>query len=180
MEDTKTVDTQTTVETTTTNEGLLTQEQFDNALNSRLARAKDGIAKELGLESYSSEAIESYVAKSKEAFSTIESLNQEKQNLTQTLQDKDFTLEALKLGVTNDNVARAVKLAKVELESNSELDANKSLELVLQDFPFLAKGEDKKTVTKVGAEVNNQQSTKNEVDEYLNSKYSNSRYFNKK
>jgi len=171
----------TTTETQPNNEGLLTQEQFDNALNSKVARVKNGIAKDLGLESYSKEAIEGYIAKNQEAQTTITNLQATETTLQNTILGKDFHLEALGLGVTPDNVARAVKLAQVELDGNSELKVDTALALVVKDFPFfIGGGEVVAPVTKVGATVNNTASAKTEQEDYMNRNYSKSKYFDKK
>jgi hypothetical protein len=183
MEENNTVDTQTTETTTVAtpnNEGLLTQEQFDNALNTKVARVKNNIAKDLGMESYSKEAFDGYIAKNKEAQTTITNLQATETTLQNTILGKDFHLEALGLDVKPENVARAVKLAQVELDGNSELTAKTSLELVLNDFPFLATGEIVAPVTKVGATVNNTVNAKTEQEDYMNRNYSKSKYFDKK
>lgn len=180
MEEIKTdVVTPTPTETQPNNEGLLTQEQFDNALNSKVARVKNNLAKDLGLESYSKETIESYIAKNKEAQSTIATMTETEKTLNNTILDNNFNLEALGLGITPDNVARAIKLAKVELSGNSELNVDTALALVVKDFPFFAGGEVVPPLTKVGAVVNNTATPKNEIDDYLKRNYANSKYVEK-
>ena len=177
-----TVDTQTTTTSVeSTNEvKTFTQEQLDQVVDSRLKRTKETIAKKLGLESYSDEALESFVSDYSDKGTKITELETEVATSKGILFDKDLTVEALMSGVTKDNVAKVSKLVKSDMQDNKELDVQGALQQVLTDYPFFAQSsaENIKPEVKVGVEVKGGTKTLNEVDEYLasNKRYKNSRY----
>ena len=179
MEDNKQVVESTTTETQQSNEvKTFTQEQLDQTVSSRIARTKETFAKKLGLESYSDEALESFVSDYQDKSTKVTELSETIATKENILFDKDLTIGALTKGVTQDNISKVAKLVKTDMQDNTELDVNTALEQVLTDYPFFAKesGEVKPEV-KVGVEVTGQAPTKSEVDEYLSSRrYKNSRY----
>ena len=183
MEDNNnTVDTQTTTTSVeSTNEvKTFTQEQLDQVVDSRLKRTKETIAKKLGLESYSDEALESFVSEYSELGTKVSTLEETIATKENILFDKDLTVEALMSGVTKDNVAKVSKLVKSDMQDNKELDVQGALQQVLTDYPFFAQSQPDsvKPEVKVGVEVKGGTKTLNEVDEYLasNKRYKNSRY----
>ncbi|WBK39970.1 head scaffolding protein [PinkBerry-associated phage LS06-2018-MD08] len=185
MEDNNTtVDTQTTTTSveSTSEVKTFTQEQLDQAVTNRLARTKETIAKKLGLESYSDEALESFVSDYKDKSTKVTELSETIATKDNILFDKDLTIGALNSGVTQDNIAKVAKLVKSDMQDNNELDVQTALTQVLTDYPFFAQSsaENKPAEVKVGVEVTGKAPLKNEVDDYLNSgRYKNSRYTKK-
>jgi beta-phosphoglucomutase-like phosphatase (HAD superfamily) len=149
-----------------------TQEEVDEVIAKRLSREREAIAKKLGVEKY--EAVDTFLDQYKTTLSEKEKLNSELTNIKNSLLDKEFRLSALTLGVKQEHVDRAVKLAMTEM--NDETSIDQALGLVLNDFPML-KGEEQ-PVRKIGSQPQSETSNKTEVDRYLD-KYKNSKYYNK-
>lgn len=149
-----------------------TQEEVDEVIAKRLAREREAIAKKLGVEKY--EAVDTFLEQYKNTLGEKEKLNSELANIKNSLLDKEFRLSALTLGVKQEHVDRAVKLAMTEM--NEETTIEQALELVLGDFPML-KGEEQ-PVRKIGSQPQSDVSDKTEMDRYLD-KYKNSKYYSK-
>jgi len=181
MEDNKTVDTQTTTQDTSTQNEVktFTQEELDQAVSNRIARTKETFAKKLGLESYSDEALESFVSEYKDLSGKVTELNETIATKENILFEKDLRVEALSLGVKTENLDKVAKLVKTDLQENTELDVKGALTQVLEDYPFFGNVVDQKTL-QVGIETKTDKSAPNEVDAYLKAKYKNSRYYNEK
>lgn len=184
MQDNNNVDTQTTNETVEQNEvSFKTQEDYQNEVNrvvgNRLDRTKQELAKKLGLESYSDEALETFVNDYNELKTNITSVQEKLTTSENTLFDKELTINALTKGVTQENINRVNVLVKTEMQTNPDLDLNGAMERVLTDFPMF-KGE---TVTpkptQVGVQTTTTTEQPNEVDAYLNKRYGKSKYYNK-
>jgi len=148
------------------------QEQVDEVVAKRLAREREAIAKKLGVEKY--EAVDTFLESYQSTKADKEKLFSELALVKTSLLDKDIRLSALSHGVRPEHLERAVKLAQTELKD--DLDINKALEIVLDDFPMLKGSE--QPVRKVGAETKNEVSEKTEMDRYLD-KYKKSKYYNK-
>ena len=156
------------------------QAEVNRVVGNRLDRTKQEIAKKLGLESYSEEALESFVS----------DYNSLKENNTQTLEklktsentlfDKELTISALTMGVTQENLDRVNVLVKTEMQTNNELDVNGALNRVLEDFPMFKGVTVQETKpTQVGVQTTTTTDTPNEVDAYLAKRYGKSKYYNK-
>lgn len=182
MADTNQVETTEQVEETVSHDevkkdlGLLSQDQVDEAIASRLKREREKFAKTLGIESYNEESVEQFLAGIKSKESLIEEQTNKIASMTQEQVNQTFTLEAMKQGVTSENIERAIKLARLEL--SDEVDVTQAIENVLSDFPMLKASTQEKPV-RVGSEVKNEVSDKTDVDRYLENRYSNSKYFRK-
>lgn len=171
MEDTNQVEKTEQVEETKAEDTRLTQDQVDEAIANRLTRERKKFAEKLGLEKYDDESLDGYLAKVKDKNDLIETQKAEIEKQAGLIEDRDFKLAAIEKGVTSENVARAIKLAKTEL--SGDVDINQALDNVLGDFPML-KGVQKK---KVGSEVDNTSDSKTEVDRYLENRYKDSKYY---
>ena len=183
MADTKdqVVETTEIVEETTDNQAAsqvygFTQDQVDEVVAKRLARERESVAKKLGVESY--EKIDSFLEGYQGLIQQKEEINSKYEESIDHLFDRELRLSALNNGVKPEHLDRAVKLITAELDSFSDddLDIDKALENVLNDFPMF-KGQDQ-PVRKVGAETRNEVSEKTEIDQYLD-KYKNSKYYRK-
>lgn len=149
-----------------------TQEEVDEVIAKRLTREREGIAKKLGVSAF--DKIDEFMKQYDETVTEKEQLHSRLGELESTILDKDFRLTALAMGIMQDHVDRAVKLAKTEL--NDEVNIEQALELVINDFPML-KGEEQ-PVRKIGSRPQTEISEKTEIDKYLD-KYKNSKYFSK-
>lgn len=156
-------------------EQVVSQEQIDTAVAKRLSRQKETFAKKLGIKSYSDENIENFLASIKSKDEKIVEYETASKELQTEIRERDFKLEAMQSGIANDNIDRAIKLAKLEIESDQELDIAKAFELVIDTFPMF-KQQEKKSTIKIGDEVSNEVNTKTEVDQF-NEKYKNSKYY---
>lgn len=183
MVEDKKVDTQTT----TTDEfevKFKTQDDYQTEVNrvvgNRLDRTKQELAKKLGIESYSEEALESFVSEynaMKESNTTFQEKLTTSEN---TLFDKDLTINALTMGVTKENLDRVNVLVKTEMQTNTELDINGAMEIVLNDFPMFKGQEVPTKPTSVGVQTTSSADAPNEVDAYLKQRYGKSKYYNGK
>lgn len=171
-EENKTVDTNQVEQT---EQVEITQDQLDTAVAKRLKRERETFAKRLGIETYNEENVESFMASIKSKDEKIAEYEQQNKDLQTEMLDRDYNIKALQSGVDTDNIERAIKLAKLEVESDPDLDLDKAFNLVLETFPML-KSTPKKPTVKIGDEVSNEVDTKTEVDRY-NEKYKNSKYY---
>jgi hypothetical protein len=167
---------ETTNSQTTPNAYGFSQEQVDEVVAKRLARERESVAKKLGVESY--EKIDSFLEGYQGLIQQKEEINSKYEESIDHLFDRELRLSALNNGVKPEHLDRAVKLITAELDSFSDddLDIDKALENVLNDFPMF-KGQEQ-PVRKVGAETRNEVSEKTEIDQYLD-KYKNSKYYRK-
>lgn len=149
-----------------------TQEEVDEVIAKRLTRERESIAKKLGVKNY--DGVDEFLKQYDETVTEKEQLSSRLSELESAVLDKDFRLTALAMGVMQDHVDRAVKLAKTEV--NEEINIEQALELVLNDFPML-KGEEQ-PVRKIGNQPQGETNSKTEIDKYLE-KYQGSKYFNK-
>jgi len=154
----------------------ITQDQVDQAIAKRVSREREAFAKKLGLEQYSDESVEQFLSSTKEKDAKLTEYETKTKQYQSDILDRDFQLTAIKQGVTNDNIDRAVKLAKIEMETNQELEMGKAFELVLDMFPMFQGKET--TKVKVGDEVSKTVNEKTEIDRVLD-KYKDSKYFNR-
>jgi len=154
----------------------LTQEEFDAALNKRMAREREGFAKSLGLETYSEESLKSFLETVTAKDTKIAEYETKQKELQTEMRTRDFKIHAMTNGIDTQHVDKAIKLAQMEMESNGELDMEKAFANVLEDFPMF-KGT--KTPIKVGDKVDNKVDEKTDIDKYLEGKYKNSKYFTK-
>ena len=180
MEEVKAVETQVETQQPTNEVKTFTQDEVTHAVTNRVNRERETIAKKLGLESYSDEALESFVSDYKDKSTKVTELSETIATKENILFDKELTIGALTKGVTQDNISKVAKLVKTDMQDNQELDVTTALEQVLTDYPFFAQSSAeniKPAEVKVGVEVKGQPQTKNEVEEYLSSgRYKNSRY----
>lgn len=168
----QTTDNQTEAPTQGSVQYGFSQEQVDEVVAKRLARERDAIAKKFGVEKY--EAVDSFLETYQNTVAEKEQLIVDLKTTKDTLTDKEFRLTALAQGVKPEHVDRAVKLASVEL--SEEVNVDKALEIVLEDFPMFKGAE--QPVRRVGIEPKSEVSEKSEIDRYLD-KYKNSKYMNK-
>ena len=156
--------------------GLLSQDQVDEAIASRLKREREKFAKTLGIDSYNEESIENFLNDIKTKQEQIELQNNEISVLREAKTQQEFVMEAMKSGVKSENLERAIKLA--QLEVSDEVSIEQAIANVLEDFPMLKSGTQEKPL-KVGSEVKNEVVDKTDVDRYLENRYGNSKYFRK-
>jgi len=190
MEDVKNQVEQTTEITeeqqTTTNEQTsnfedytFNQEQVDEVVAKRLAREREAFAKKLGVEKY--EAIDSFLENYQTTLSEKESLSDDFSWIVEKAFDTEIRLNALIAGVQPDHLDRVVKLALAEMENlgdDEDIEIEKTLSIILEEFPMLKGAEQPAAIRKIGQEAHKEGSSKTEVDRYLE-KYKNSKYFGK-
>lgn len=154
-----------------------TQDEVDEVVAKRLARERDSLAKKLGVDKY--ESVDSFLEDYQNTLQNREDVQQQSDYYVEQLFDRELRLTALTHGVKAEHLDRTIKLAIAELEGvpeDEELDIDKAIAIVLDDFPMLKGGE--QTVRKIGAETTREGSEKSEIDRYLD-KYKNSKYFGK-
>ena len=158
------------------------QAEVDRVVDNRLARHNDSLAKSLGFEKYSKEAVETYVTDNTTMKGKITELETSATANKGILFDKDLEISTLKSGVKAENHTRVSKLVRAEMDSNTELDVTQALNIVLEDFPmFVATTTTETTKTPgvvVGVETTKVE-TPTTAKSYLDGKYGNSKYYKK-
>jgi plasmid stability protein len=168
---------QTTHEQTESTQYGFSQDQVDEVVAKRLAREREAFAKKLGVEKY--EAVDSFLEQYQNTVQEKQQIEEASNYYVETLFDRELRLAALSHGVSVEHLDRTIKLAIAELENvpeEEDLDLDRAISIVLDDFPMLKGGE--QPVRRIGAEAAKEGSNKSEIDRYLD-KYKNSKYFNK-
>jgi hypothetical protein len=155
------------------------QEQVDEVVAKRLAREREAFAKKLGVEKY--EAVDGFLENYQTTLSEREELANDFGWMVERAFDTEIRLNALIAGVQPEHLDRVVKLALAEMENLGEeddIEIDKTLTTILEEFPMLKGAEQPVAVRKIGQESAKEGSSKTEVDRYLE-KYKNSKYFGK-
>lgn len=171
----------TETETTTqNNEGKFTQAQLETKIGERLSRERKSIATKLGIESM--DKLDAFLDSNKSNVGLKDKFQTENTTLTNTVKDKETTIDMLKANIDPDQLDNAKALTEVKLSKDDTLDFTTGLAKLLEEMPFLKRGvsqDETKTKPKVGVEVKTTTDTRTEEKKYLDKKYGKSRYYNK-
>jgi hypothetical protein len=155
------------------------QEQVDEVVAKRLAREREAFAKKLGVDKY--EGVDSFLENYQTTLSENQELSDDFSWMVEKAFDTEIRLSALIAGVQPDHLDRVVKLALAEMENlgdDEDIEIEKTLSIILEEFPMLKGAEQPAAVRKIGQDAQQEGSSKTEVDRYLE-KYKNSKYFGK-
>jgi len=129
------------------------QEEVNSIVKSRVERERDAFAKNLGLETYSKEGVESILGKSKQLETQYEETTKKLTEYEKNLQEQTKTITALKFDIKEENLKHAFKLAEVELEAQPESSFEEALKRVIEKFPEVRKNDVKKFGIETGNKV---------------------------
>jgi hypothetical protein len=170
-------------DTTTQNiEGKFTQAQLETKIGERLSRERKSIASKLGIESM--DKLDAFLDSNKSNVTLKNDFQEKNTTLTNTVKDKEITIDMLKANIDPDQLDNAKALTQVKLSKDDTLNFKTGLEKLVEEMPFLIRGteqqknEQQGEKPKVGVEVKNQADTRTEKDKH-DEKYKNSIYYRK-
>jgi hypothetical protein len=169
-------------ETTTqeTTEGKFTQAQLETKIGERLSRERKSIASKLGIESM--DKLDAFLDSNKSNVTLKDDFQEKNTTLTNTVKDKDITIDMLIANIDPDHIKNAKALTEVKMSEDDTLTFKSGLEKLVEEMPFLIRGNEQLKTdpekVKVGVEVKNQADTRTEKDKH-DEKYKNSIYYRK-
>ena len=166
---------------TQNNEGKFTQAQLETKIGERLSRERKSIASKLGIESM--DKLDAFLDGNKSNVTLKDDFQEKNTTLTNTVKDKEITIDMLKANIDPVQLDNAKALTEVKLSKDDTLTFKTGLEKLVEEMPFLIRGneqqkETQQQKTKVGVEVKTNTDTRTDKDKY-DAKYKNSIYYRK-
>lgn len=116
---------------------LFNQTELDDLVGNRLNRQKDKFAKDLGIEKYTDENMETYLKGITEKTNVITSHEETISKLKNDITTRDFNLSLVNNGI-NEKYHKYVKnLATMEMQGNAELSIDQAIENIVKDMPMV-------------------------------------------